>query len=166
MMLQIKFGCNRPAGLGDIHVWKCGRMDARTDAHTDGRTDAGSSPILWVHLVSLRLRWAINLIEVWILYIFFNDFIHAYSPRAGADTHWGQHFDVNRKALSFCPFNASFKKIPLQSDFIHIFSCFYTCKYIQERGRQPLGDKILMSKERPYHFAHLLQVFSCFYTCI
>ena len=34
MMLQIKFACNRPAGLGDIHVWKC------------GRTDAGSSPIL------------------------------------------------------------------------------------------------------------------------
>ena len=38
MMLQIKFSCNRPAGLGDIHVWKCGR--------TDGCTDASSSPIL------------------------------------------------------------------------------------------------------------------------
>ena len=33
-MLQIKFGCNRPAGLGDIHVWMCGRTDARTDAET------------------------------------------------------------------------------------------------------------------------------------
>ena len=32
MMLQIKFGCNRPAGLGDIHVWKCGRTDAWTPA--------------------------------------------------------------------------------------------------------------------------------------
>ena len=32
MMLQIKFGCNRPIGLGDIHVWKCGRTDARTPA--------------------------------------------------------------------------------------------------------------------------------------
>ena len=29
-MLQIKFDCNRPAGLGDIHVWKCERTDART----------------------------------------------------------------------------------------------------------------------------------------
>ena len=26
------------------------------------------------------------------------------------------------------------------------------------RGRQPPGDKILMSTERPYHFTHLLQV--------
>ena len=40
MMLQIKFGCNRPAGLGDIHVWKCGRTHGRTHGRTDGRTDA------------------------------------------------------------------------------------------------------------------------------
>ena len=45
-------------------------------------------------------------------------------------------------------------------------------------GRQPFVDKILMSTEKPCHFAHLLQVsnislkagfihnFSCFYTCI
>ena len=32
MMLQIKFDHNRPAGLGDIHVWKCGRTDGRTHA--------------------------------------------------------------------------------------------------------------------------------------
>ena len=32
MMLQIKFGCNWPAGLGYIHVWKCGRTDGRTPA--------------------------------------------------------------------------------------------------------------------------------------
>ena len=37
MMLQIKFVCNRPAGLGDIHVWKCGRTDAHTDARTPAR---------------------------------------------------------------------------------------------------------------------------------
>ena len=40
MILQIKFGCNRPAGLGDIHVWKCGRTHGRTDARTDARTPA------------------------------------------------------------------------------------------------------------------------------
>ena len=38
-MCQIKFGCNRPAGLGDIHVW-CGRTHGRTDARTDARTPA------------------------------------------------------------------------------------------------------------------------------
>ena len=37
MMLQIKFGCNRPAGLWDIHVWKCGRTHARTNARTPAR---------------------------------------------------------------------------------------------------------------------------------
>ena len=39
MMLHIKCGCNRPAGLGDIHVWKCGRTDGWTHAQTDARTD-------------------------------------------------------------------------------------------------------------------------------
>ena len=26
------------------------------------------------------------------------------------------------------------------------------------KGKQPIGDKILMSTERPYHFGRLLQV--------
>ena len=32
------------------------------------------------------------------------------------------------------------------------------------QGRQPLGDKLLMSTESPYHFAHLLQIYKkkCF----
>ena len=38
MMLEMKFDYDRPAGLRDIHVWKC--------EHTDGRMDAGPSPIL------------------------------------------------------------------------------------------------------------------------
>ena len=38
VMLQIKFDRNWPAGLRDIHVWKCLRTDARTDARTHGRT--------------------------------------------------------------------------------------------------------------------------------
>ena len=29
MMLQMKFDYDRPAGLRDIHVWKCGRTPAR-----------------------------------------------------------------------------------------------------------------------------------------
>ena len=35
-----------------------------------------------------------------ILYKFFHDLIHVYSPGAGADTPRGQNFDVNRKVLS------------------------------------------------------------------
>ena len=67
-----------------------------------------------------------NLFEVW-FYTYFNDFIHVYSSRAGADNPLGQNVDVNRKALSLCPFVESFKRISLKSDFIHIFSSFYTC---------------------------------------
>ena len=55
-------------------------------------------------------------------------FPHVYSPGAGAgaDKLCGKNPDVNRKALSLCPFVASSKKISLKSDFIHNFSCFYT----------------------------------------
>ena len=46
------------------------------------------------------------------------------APGQGQTTLCGQNPDVNRKALSLCPFVASFKKMSLQSDFIHNFSCF------------------------------------------
>ena len=55
-------------------------------------------------------------------------FFHMYmyiAPGQGQTTLCGQNSDVNRKALSVCPFVASFKKISLKSDFIHIFACFY-----------------------------------------
>ena len=45
--------------------------------------------------------------------IYFNAFIHVYSPRAGADNPLGTNVDVSRKPLSLCPFVASFKTIPL-----------------------------------------------------
>ena len=54
MMLQMKFDYDRPAGLRDIHVWKCGRTDGR--ARTDGRTPA-RVPYYKLTL-SLRLWWA------------------------------------------------------------------------------------------------------------
>ena len=43
----------------------------------------------------------------------------------GQTTLCGQNPDVNRKALTLCPFVASLKKISLKSDFIQNFSCFY-----------------------------------------
>ena len=49
--------------------------------------------------------------------IYFNAFIHVYSPRAGADNPLGTNVDVNRKPLSLCPFVASFKTISLKYDF-------------------------------------------------
>ena len=81
------------------------------------------SPYHFDHLLQVSNKSLSTLI----LYIFFNVFPHVYSPGSGADNLCGQNSDVNRKALSLCPFVASFKKISLKSDFIHIFACFYTC---------------------------------------
>ena len=50
------------------------------------------------------------------------DLIHVYSPGAGADSHQGQNFEVNRKALSLYPFVASVIEISLNADFIQFFS--------------------------------------------
>ena len=60
-----------------------------------------------------------------ILYNFFHDFIHLYSPGAGADSPRGQSFDVNRNVLSLHSSVASFKKMSLKSvlyDLIHAYS--------------------------------------------
>ena len=67
-------------------------------------------------------------LEFW-FYTYFLMFFHMYIAMGkGRTTLCGQNSDVNRKALSLCPFVASFKKISLKSDFIYIFVCFYTCK--------------------------------------
>ena len=47
----------------------------------------------------------------------------------------------------------------LFNDFMHVYSP-------RDRGRQPLGDKSLMSTERLYYFAHLLQVKKISYTSL
>ena len=52
--------------------------------------------------------------------IYFNAFIHVYSPGGGADNSFGTNVDVNRKPSSLCPFVASFKTIFLKYDFKHI----------------------------------------------
>ena len=51
-----------------------------------------------------------------------------------------------------------FKKIALKSDFIYIFFMFHHMYIDPSRGRQSSGDKILMTTERPFLFAHMLQV--------
>ena len=68
----------------------------------------------------------------------------------------GQHFDVNRKFLSFYPFVASFKNISLKSDFIHFFNDLIRVHSPGAGDRQPPGDKIVMSTETSCHFSHLL----------
>ena len=66
-------------------------------------------------------------------------FSHAYSPRQGQTTHWGQKFYDNRKAFSLCPYVASFKMISSKSDFIHIFKDFIHIYSPGARAENPLG---------------------------
>ena len=80
------------------------------------------------------------------------------APGQGQTTPWGQTFDVNRKHLSLCPFVAGLKKIALKSNFIYMFFMFHHMYKAPCRGRQSIGDKILMTTERPFPFAHMLQV--------
>ena len=81
------------------------------------------------------------------------------APGQGQATPWGQTFDANRKPLSLCPFVASFKKIALKSDFIYILFFMFHHMYIAPgRGRQSIGEKSLMTTERPFPFAHMLHV--------
>ena len=79
------------------------------------------------------------------------------APGQGLTTPWGWNFDVNRNILSLLSIVASFKKISLKSDFIFFFSWFYMCIQPRGRGRQPPGDKVLISTELSRHFIHLWQ---------
>ena len=79
-----------------------------------------------------------------ILYIF----SWFYQRGRGRQPPWGQNFDVNRKALSFYPFVASFKEISLKSDFIHFFHDLIHAYSPGEVGIQSPGDKVWCQQKR------------------
>ena len=73
------------------------------------------------------------------------------APGQGQTSPRGQSFDVNRKVLSFYPFIASFKEIPVKSDFIHFFHDLIHVYSPGAGGILPPGDTILMSTETSCH---------------
>ena len=68
-----------------------------------------------------------NLFEVWFYAIFFMILYMYIAPGQGQTAPRGQSFNVNRNVLSFRSFDASFKKMPLKSDFIQFILWFNTC---------------------------------------
>ena len=80
------------------------------------------------------------------------------APGHGQTAPWRQNFDDNRKAFSLWSYIASIKMISSKSEFIHIFNDFIHVYSSGGKARKPLGDRLLMSTEIPYHFDHLLQV--------
>ena len=79
-----------------------------------------------------------------------------YSPGQGQTTLCGQNPDVNRKALSLCPFVASFREISLKSDFIHNFSCFIHVYSPRAGAYNPLGSEFLCK-----YIPHVTLVICC-----
>ena len=68
--------------------------------------------------------------------IYFNTFIHVYSPRAGADNPLGTNVDFNRKPLSLCPFVASFKTISTRFFMLfHISTHFHVFLHVYSPGQ-------------------------------
>ena len=68
-----------------------------------------------------------NLFEVWFYAIFFMILYMYIAPGQGQTAPRGQSFNVNKNVLSFHSFDASFKKMPLKSDFIQFVLWFNTC---------------------------------------
>ena len=104
------------------------------------------------------------------LYTSFHDLINVYSRRSVADNPRGQNFEVNRNLLSL-------QSLAQKNLFeVWFYTIFFMILYIYihvalgqglttprwrnfyVRGRQPPGDKVLMSTEMSCHFIHLMQV--------
>ena len=78
---------------------------------------------LWSFVASLKKK----LFEVWFYAIFFMILYMYIVPGQRQTAPRGKSFNVNRNALSFNSFDASFKKMPLKSDFIQFVLWFNTC---------------------------------------
>ena len=85
-----------------------------------------------------------HLFEVW-FYTHFLMFFHMYiAPGQGQTTFCGQKSDVNRcQQTGLCTFVASFKKISLKSDFIHIFASFIYVYSPRAGADNPMGSEFL-----------------------
>ena len=98
------------------------------------------------HLLQVKKK----LFVVWFYTIFFHDFI----PGAGADKKfWCQQEHLVTSVIC-CKFkNNLFVSLSYTffHDFIHLYS-------LRAWGRQPRGDKVLVSTEMSCHFIHLLKV--------
>ena len=86
------------------------------------------------------------------------DFIHVYSPRAGTDNPLRTNFWCQQKALITLPICCRFKKNCFEVQFyIHFF---HVSPYVYHPGQGQTihWGQVLMTTERPFLFAYMLQV--------
>ena len=94
-------------------------------------------------------KFQTNLFEFW-FYTHFLMFFHMYiAPGQGQITLCGQNPDVNRKALSLCPFVASFKKISFEVWFFIIFHVSIHV-YSPEAGADNPLESEFLHKHKPF----------------
>ena len=132
-----------------IHVFS---HRARADNPLGTNADVNRKPLsLCLFVASLKKRNLILYTFLMILYMYI-------APGKGQTIPWGQTFDVNRMSLTLCSFVAGLKSCCEVRFYIHFFFMFNHIYIASGWGRQSIGDKILMTTERPLPFAHMLQV--------
>ena len=93
-----------------------------------------------------------------ILYNFLHDFIHVYSPGAGADNLLTMKSWCQQEHLVTSVICCKFKNNLFE---VWFYTCFFMILYMYitpGQGQTDPGDKVLMSTEMSCHFIHLLQV--------
>ena len=115
-----------------------------------GRKTAQSATEKWFRVAPITTyQFQKDLFCLIILYILVY-FIHVYiapGPQDKRRQPWGQFFDGSRKVLSLWSLVACCKKIALPSDFMHIFSWFYTVHSPWSGADNSLGPKFLSQQE-------------------
>ena len=132
------------------------------------------------HLVTLVIccKFKKKFFEVWFYTSFFHDFIHVYSPGAGADNPRRQNCDVKRNLLSLRSFATSFKKslwslilYNFFHDFIHVYSPGQVLitpwgpNFYANRNILSFWSFVASLKKRVFE-VRFDTILSCYYTCI
>ena len=102
-------------------------------------------------------KFQTDLLKIW-FYTHFNDFIHVYSAAARAENPLATNFWCQQESFFTSTVCCKFQNKPLRILILYTFLMFCHMHITVGQGQQPFVDKILMSTERPFHFAHLLQV--------
>ena len=95
-------------------------------------------------------KFQTNLFEFW-FYTHFLMFLHMYiAPGQGQTTLCGQNHDVNRKALSLCPFVASFKKNIFEVLILYIIFHVFIHVYSPWAGADNMLGAEILYKHKPF----------------
>ena len=113
------------------------------------------SPYHFAHLLQVLKQslWRLILYTFFVVvflfffFFFFFFFPHVCSPGQGQTAYWGQKFDDKRKALSHCPYVASFKIIPSKSDLFTFLMSLYMYISPRQGHTNPWGQTLDVNRK-------------------